>query len=154
MKRFVRTIALAGLMAGVLTLSAAAQPAPGMEGHRGGARGALRCLRGLDLTDSQKADIKTILQDSRSTLQPLHDAVKADWQKLKADADAGADKAVIGQDFLNVRADHQKIKNAISAIQAQVASKLTSDQQAKFQACVAASKAGASEGRHRRGGLF
>ena len=154
MKRFGQTIALASLMAGVFTLSAAAQPAPDMEGRHGGARGALRCLRGLDLTDSQKADIKMILQDSRTTLEPLHDAVKADRQKLKADADAGADKAVIGQDFLNVRADHQKIKNAISAIQAQVASKLTSDQQAKFQACVDAEKAGASEGMHRHGGLF
>jgi len=151
MKRFVPTIALAGAMAGLFTLSASAQPAH-MGGHGGGPRAALHCLHGLDLTDSQKADIKTILQDSHSTLQAAHETLKADWQKLKADADAGADKAVIGQDFLTVRADHQKIQDAISAIRAQIATKLTSDQQSKFQACIAEEKLGNPTGMRRRGG--
>ena len=140
---------LAGLLAGFLAFPAMGQPAHagGFAGHQGGPRAFLRCLRDLDLTDSQKADIKTILQDSHSTLKAAHDAAQADHEKLIADADAGADKAVIGQDFLNVRADRQKIENAIAAIRAQVASKLTDDQKTKFQACTDAVKNSALAGR-------
>jgi Spy/CpxP family protein refolding chaperone len=154
MKRLGRRITLAAVLAGILALPAVAQPAAGagFSGHHGGARPFLRCLRDLDLTDSQKADIKTIVADSRSTLQAAHDTMKADHDKLIADANAGADKATIGQDFLTVKADRQKIQNAISAIQAQVASKLTSDQQSKFQACSASAKNSAAMGR--RGDSF
>jgi Spy/CpxP family protein refolding chaperone len=144
MKRLGRTMTLAAGLAGILlAIPAVAQPAAGagFGGHRGGPRAFLRCLRDLDLTDSQKADIKTILQDSHSTLKAAHDTIKADHDKLIADANAGADKATIGQDFLTVQADRQKIQNAISAIQAQVASKLTADQKTKFQACSDAAKA-------------
>jgi len=149
MKRFGRTMTLAAGLAGILALPAVAQPAAGagFGGHHGGPRQFLRCLRDLDLTDSQKADIKTIVADSRSTLQAAHEAMKADHDKLIADANAGADKATIGQDFLTVKADRQKIQNAISAIQAQVASKLTDDQRTKFQACSAAAKDHAMGGR-------
>jgi len=112
----------------------------------------LQCLQDLNLTDSQKADIKTIVQDSRSTLKAAKEVMKTDHDKLIADANAGADKATIGQDFLTVKADREKIQNAISAIQAQVASKLTSDQQSKFQACVDAAKNSAAMGR--RGDSF
>jgi Spy/CpxP family protein refolding chaperone len=155
MKRIGKKMTLAGLLAGLLAFPAMGQPAHagGFAGHQGGGpRAFLRCLRDLDLTDSQKADIKTILQDSHSTLKAAHDAAQADHEKLIADADAGADKAVIGQDFLNVRADRQKIENAIAAIRAQVASKLTDDQKTKFQACTDAVKNSALAGR--RGDSF
>ena len=154
MKRLGRTITLTAVLAVILSLPAAAQPAAGagFGGHHGGPRAFLRCLQDLNLTDSQKADIKTIVQDSHSTLKAAHDTMKADHDKLIADANAGADKATIGQDFLTVKADRQKIQTAISAIQAQVASKLTSDQQSKFQACVDAGKNSAAMGR--RGDSF
>ncbi|HYT32287.1 MAG TPA: periplasmic heavy metal sensor [Thermoanaerobaculia bacterium] len=153
MKRLARRITLAAGLAGILAIPAVAQPAAeaGFGGHHGGPRSFLRCLRDLNLTDSQKADIKTIVQDSHSTLQAAHEAMKADHDKIIADADAGADKATIGQDFLTVRADRQKIQAAISAIQAQVASKLTDDQRTKFQACSDAKKSAAMG---RRGDSF
>src|SRR5712692_3450815 len=155
MKRFGRTMTLAAVLAGILAFPAMAQPVAGagFGGHHGGPREFLRCLRDLDLADSQKADIKTILADSRSTLKAAHDTMQADHDKLIADANAGADKATIGQDGLTVKADRQKIQNAISAIQAQVASKLTDDQRTRFQACSDAAKDHASMG-GRRGDSF
>jgi Spy/CpxP family protein refolding chaperone len=152
MKRLVSRIALAGLLTGVFAFPAYAQHGP-LGGH--GLRGhAFRCLKDLDLSDAQKTAIRTILQNSRATLKADHDAVKADFQKLNADADAGAAPAVIGQDYLAVRADRQKIKDEIASIRTQIAGQLTADQKAKFQACVDALKESEPSGSFRGGRSF
>ena len=142
MKRFSKTLTLAVLAAAVLSLPLAAQdrpsfaPADHLE-HRAG--GLLRCLRGLDLSESQKTDIKAILDAAKPTFQADAAAIRAAHQKLDADYDAGADKSVLGQDYINVRAAVKKLHDDRQATKDQVLGKLTADQQTKTQACLDAS---------------
>src|SRR6266581_9404319 len=112
MKRFPTILTLAAVAAVCLTLPAAAQDRPpvGMadrfERHGGG---LLRCLRDLDRTASQKADIKGILDAAKPTLEGDAQAIRAAHQKLDADYDAGADKCARGQDYIDVRAAVKKL---------------------------------------------
>jgi hypothetical protein len=139
MKRFVTTITLAALAAAVFALPLAAQDrqpigrADRMDRH---AFGLLRCLRGLDLSDSQKADIGAILQAAKPTLQADADAIRAARQKLNADYQAGADKSVLGQDYIDVRTAMKKLHDDGAATREQVLGKLSSDQKAAAQTCL------------------
>ena len=139
MKRFLRTASLAALAA-VLTLPLFAQDHPGgMRGKMGRHAGhLLRCLRDANLSDSQKADIRAILDASKPTIQADAQAIRAARQKLNADFDAGADKSVLGQDYTAVRAAMKKIHDDGQAIQDQVLGKLSGDQKSTVQNCLAA----------------
>jgi len=151
MKRFSKTLTLAVFAAALLSLPLAAQDRPSLgladrlEHHAGG---LLRCLRGLDLSDSQKADIKAILDAARPTFQADAEAIRAAHQKLDADFDAGADKSVLGQDYINVRAAVKKVRDDGQAVKDQVLAKLTADQQTKAQTCLDAHKGSASRFGH------
>lgn len=98
----------------------------------------LRCLRTADLTDSQKADIKAIVDAAKPTLQKDHATIVTDRQKLRADIQAGADKCVIGQDALNVHADQTALQADLKSIKDQILARLTPDQQSKVEGCLAA----------------
>ena len=136
MKRPFQTLTLAALFAAVFTLPVLAgdHPAAFAEGRHGGSE--LRCLRAADLTDQQKADIKAIFDAARPGFEADVAAIRAARQKLDADADAGADKSVLGQDFLDVRAADKKLRDDHSAVRDQILSKLTADQKTKVQSCL------------------
>ena len=142
MKRLPTILTLAAVAAIFLTLPAAAQDrapigmADRLERH-GGA--LLHCLRGLDLTDSQKADIHAILDAAKPTIAADAQAIHAARQKLNADYAAGADKSVLGQDYIDMRAAVKKIHDDGAAVKDQALAKLTPDQSAKAQACLSAS---------------
>ena len=145
MKRIATIFTLAAAAAIFLTLPAAGQDrqpigmadhANHMERHGGQ---LLRCLQGLDLTDSQKADIKAILEASKATIQADAQAIHAARQKLNADYTAGADKSVLGQDYIDMRTAAKKLHDDGAAVHAQVLGKLTPDQATKAQACLGAS---------------
>jgi Spy/CpxP family protein refolding chaperone len=112
----------------------------------------LRCLRTADLTDSQKADIKTIIEAAKPTLKKDHDTIVTDRQKLRSDIQAGADKCVIGQDALNVHADKTALQADLKSVKDQILAKLTPDQQSKVEGCLAAPTAKGPMGLGR--GLF
>ena len=62
-------------------------------GHRGG--GGMM-LRGLDLTDDQKNQVKQIMEASKSKVQPLRESMKANRDKLRqATADGKFDEAQV-----------------------------------------------------------
>ena len=140
MTQFRRTITLAALFAS-LALPALAQNRPAIERAEGRrAFPALRCLKAADLTDAQKADVKATLEAAKPNLQKAHQAIKADREKLRADIDAGADQAVIGQDVLNLRADEKALRAEMDAVRDQILVKLTPEQKAKVEDCLAAPK--------------
>jgi len=143
MTRFSKTLTLAALAAAVLAFPAAAQDRPsfGMADHlarHGG--GLLRCFRGLDLTESQKTDIKAIFDAARPTFETDAAAIRAARQKLDADYTANSDKSVLGQDYLDVRAAASKLKSDGQAVRDQALAKLTPDQKTRAQECLAAQK--------------
>src|SRR5262245_35863940 len=139
MQRKTFTLTLAILAAVALAAPLAAQDGPPLvladraERHQGG---LLRCLKGLDLSDSQKADIKAILDAAKPTFEADAAAIKAAHQKLDADYDAGAGVSVIGQDYIDLRADIKKLGADRSATEDLVLAKLTTDQKTKAQACL------------------
>jgi Spy/CpxP family protein refolding chaperone len=140
MKQFRRILMAAAALA-VLALPGLAQdraPVAMAQGHRGFP--FLRCLRTADLTDSQKADIKAIVDAARPTLKKDHDTIVADRQKLRADIQSGADKCIVGQDALNVHADQQTLQADLKSVKDQILAKLTPDQQSKVEGCLAAPK--------------
>ncbi len=140
MKQFRRILMAAAALA-LLALPGFAQDrAPVALAGGPAARGFhfLRCLRTADLTDSQKTDIKAIVDAAKPTLKKDHDTIVADRQKLRADIQAGADKCVIGQDALNVHADQQALQADLKSVKDQILAKLTPDQQNKVEGCLAA----------------
>ena len=142
MKRTLTTLTLAAVAAVFLTLPAAAQDRGpvGMADRIGRHAGSLlRCLRGLDLTDSQKADFKAIMDAAKPTIEADANAIRAVRQKLNTDYDAGADKSVLGQDYIDMRTAVKKLHTDASAVKDQVLAKLTPDQADKAAACLSAS---------------
>jgi Spy/CpxP family protein refolding chaperone len=138
MKQFRRILMAAAALA-LMALPGFAQdraPVALAEGHRGFP--FLRCLRAADLTDSQKADIKTILEAAKPTLQKDHQTIRADRQKLHADLEAGADRSVLGGDVQTLHADMKTLQADMKAVKDQIVAKLTPDQQSKIEGCLSA----------------
>jgi protein CpxP len=101
-----KKITIAIIAIAVLALGAifvAAQKSGGGEGHgkRGfghgrGHGGGGMMLRGLDLTDDQKNQVKQIMEASKSKVQPLRESMKANRDKLhQATADGKFDEAQV-----------------------------------------------------------
>lgn len=59
-------------------------------GKRGGHRGGHQMMfRGLDLTDEQKAQMKSIMQASKETTKPIREQMKANRLKLQTLSESG-----------------------------------------------------------------
>ncbi len=56
---------------------------------KGGHRAMKMFLRGLDLTEEQKTQVKQIAEASRTKVQPVFEAMKANREKMKAATDGG-----------------------------------------------------------------
>jgi Spy/CpxP family protein refolding chaperone len=99
----------------------------------------MRCLGAADLTDAQKTDIKALFDAARPGFDGDVAAIRAARTTLNNDADSGADKSVLGQDFLNVRAASRKLRDDHAALQAQILTRLTADQKTRVQSCLESS---------------
>jgi len=133
------------LVAGLgAALAASAQPfGPGGPGGKGGS--FLRALRGglatLDLTDDQKAKIRTILESKRDAGQALALTVRTDAKALHDLAAApNPDPAAVGAAYLKVKADRDAVRNAMEGVLGEIKTVLTPDQQTKLDGYLAALK--------------
>ncbi|MGH9400082.1 MAG: hypothetical protein ACRD00_06920, partial [Thermoanaerobaculia bacterium] len=153
MKRSSLTLVLAVLLVAVAALPASAgdravvvvgRPGPAGPGDDSGLGRFIACLRILDLSDAQKADIQAILEAAKPILQADADAIKAAAEKLRADVEAGAERCVIGQDYLNLRAAEKKLNADAASVKDQIFSTLTEDQKKKLRGCLEAPRTAAS----------
>ena len=110
-------------------------PGPGEDARLGR---FIACLGILDLSPTQKADILGLLEASRPILQADADAIKAGAGKLRFDIESGADRCVIGQDTLDLRAAEKKLHADAESAKEQILSKLTEDQKKKLRGCLEA----------------
>ncbi|HTR02938.1 MAG TPA: hypothetical protein VMN82_07050 [Thermoanaerobaculia bacterium] len=137
MKRFPSTpyLLVAALAASGVAL--ADQGGAGPHGGPGGfaLRGLERCLASIDLPDATRANAQALLTTGKATLKADGAAMKAAHSKLETDMNNGADKAVIGQDTLDVDATKTKMKNDAQAIHDQVLAQLSQEQQNALGAC-------------------
>ena len=101
-------------------------------GKRGGHHRGGMMLRGLDLTDDQKAQMKAIREANRSKVQPIREALKANQAKLReATANGAFDEAAVSA----IANEQAGLKAQLTVERARVMSQtfalLTDEQKAK-----------------------
>jgi Spy/CpxP family protein refolding chaperone len=87
------------------------------EGKRGmrGNRGLMRSLSRLELTDSQKTQIKTILETTRSANQPFRDEAKTLLMKKRDGTITEAEQARLGEIKTQMKSSSEQTKNSVLA---------------------------------------
>lgn len=131
MKKYIATLALTLAIAAPL---AAERKRPAGNPH---SSPLTHCLQVIDLSEAQKAQIKTILDSSAGTMRGLHDALRTDREALRRLLEATTpDACAIGAATLKVQAGEKAIKNALDATRAAVEGVLTPDQKLKFSGCM------------------
>lgn len=123
-----------GLVAAT-SISSFAGPERGHEAHDGhGAKHGwhLRALKGLDLTDAQKEQIKTLTEQHRASM-PKHDEMKSDMTELKALVQAESfDEAAVRALFESKQKDRLDHEVARAKLQFEINKVLTVEQKAKL----------------------
>jgi len=133
MKRFaIRHLApVAAVVFALGATLASAQDAPHRHGKMGGF--GMRGLSRLDLTESQKADVKRIMESRKATFDSLHERMRADWEALDAAAEAQSpNTSAVGAAYLKVRSDREAFRAERKATMEQIRSVLTPEQQQKL----------------------
>ena len=102
-----------------------------------------RALRGglatLDLSDDQKAKIRTILESKRDAAQGLTLTMRTDAKALHDLAAApNPDPAAVGAAFLKLKADRDAVRGAAEGVLGEIKGVLTSEQQTKLDGYLAA----------------
>ncbi len=133
-KVIIAIIAFAVLATGVLFAVAqrSGDGKMGGWGKRGGHHRGGLTLRGLDLTDEQKAKVKQIVEESKTKTQPIHESLKANHQKMdEATANGAFDEAAVsaiatekGNLSAQMTVEHLRVKSQVFSI-------LTAEQKTK-----------------------
>ena len=111
---------------GVTLASAQASPGHGKMGRFGIMRGLSR----LNLTDSQKSDVRQILASRKATFQSLHEQASANRDALRTVAGSQApDPSAVGAAYLKLQASRQALRAERQSAMQQIRSVLTTDQQ-------------------------
>ena len=151
MKQFLRmslvpmaaALALALVAAPLLAVETPAGPAAAPKGPLAG---YLRCLRIVDLTDVQKADVRALVEAARPRLEALHATLRSDREALRAAVGAPTpDPCAIGTAFLKVEADVKAIGEELKALRTAIEALLTPEQKAKLEGCLRAPRPNAEE---------
>ena len=134
-KRIIAIIAIAILAAGAVFVVAQKATDHHFDGHgrgfgRGHAHGMM--LQALNLTDDQKAKVKSIMETSRTNLKPTFEALRDDHKKMEALTANGAfDEGQVsalaneqGSLMAKMTVERARVKSQIAAI-------LTDEQKAK-----------------------
>ena len=139
----IQTIALAVVMAiAVAVPIATAQSTDKGEGrgHRGqwrerGARGGgMMGFHNLDLTDAQKAQIKQIHENSRQSLRPIMEEIRAKRQEIRQASEGGTfNEALVSQKLAEIAPLEAKLMAARFRVHQETLSVLTAEQKAKLE---------------------
>jgi len=126
---------LAPAVAMLLTLGVTMASAEdfGRGGHRRMGGGIMKGLGRLDLTETQKTEIRRIMESRRAALEPLRSRFQADRDALRAAADASSpDVAAVGAAYLRVRANGETMRAERQKTMEEVRAVLTNEQREKF----------------------
>ena len=126
---------LAPMVAMLLTLGVTVASAGDFSGrgHRGMRGGMMKGLSQLDLSESQKADIKRIMESRHAELKSLHERFQADRDALRAAAEATSpDPAAVGAAYLRVQANGETMRAERTKTREEVRAILTNEQREKF----------------------
>ena len=124
-------LVFSGLLA-VTSGSSFAGPESGHEGHGPEAGFHLKAFKGLDLTDAQKEQIKTLMEQHRATM-PKRDEIKSEKEQLKALIQAESfDEAAVRALLESKQKDRLDHEVARAKLQFDINKVLTVEQKAKL----------------------
>ena len=142
MKRFgIRQLAPAVVLLFALgaTLASAQDGRPGH--WKMGGFGIMRVLSRLDLTESQKTEVRRIKDSRKATFESLHERTRSDWEALQAAAAVQSpDTSAVGAAFLKLRADREALRAERQSTMQEIRSILTTEQKEKFDGMIEARK--------------
>lgn len=133
--RILRNTGLALAAAGALA-AGVAQAQEGMGHGRGhGAFGRIhRALAALDLSDTQKTQIKGFFQEAKPAFKSLREQMKSDHEALRDAVNVDRpDPAAVGNAFLKVHADREAMKAQREQLRTKVESVLTDEQKTELR---------------------
>jgi Spy/CpxP family protein refolding chaperone len=112
---------------------ASAQDGRHEHGKRGGFGFGMRGLSRLDLTESQKTEVKRIMESRKTTFQSLRERAHSDWEALQNLSGGSApDTSAVGAAFLKLRSDREALSAERQSTMQEIRSILTTDQKEKF----------------------
>lgn len=112
---------------------ASAQDGRREHGKRDGFGFGMHGLSRLDLTESQKTQVKRIMESRKATFESLRDRAHADWEALREISDGSApDTSAVGAAYLKVRADREAMRAERQSTMQEIRSILTTEQKEKF----------------------
>lgn len=128
-RKKVAAAALALAVAGTGSLALANEG----DGHRSHGRGFGRGFRALDLTDDQKASLKSIMQEQRKASEPQREQIRAVRQQIRTLLDSGkADPAEVGRLTIQAHTLGQQLREQHKRAFEQFEAQLTPEQKAKL----------------------
>ena len=93
----------------------------------------MRGLSKLDLTESQKADVKRIMESRQATFEALHERSRANWKALHELAEGSSpDNAAVGAAYLKLQADREALRAERKSTMEEIRTILTPEQKEKF----------------------
>lgn len=136
-------LALALVAAPLLAADAPAGPPPGPKGPLAGYLG---CLRVVDLTEAQRADVRAILEAAKPKLDALHATLRADQEALRdAIAAPTPDPCAVGAALMKVDADRKAIGAELKLVRDAIEALLTPEQKARLEGCLRAPRPNAGD---------
>ena len=105
----------------------------GKMGKMGGHGFGMRGLSRLDLTESQKADVKRIMESRKATFASLRERAHSNWEALQNLAEGSApDRTAVGAAYLKVQADREALRAERESTMQEIRSILTTEQKEKL----------------------
>ena len=106
----------------------------GHKGHFGGRGGEGRIFSQLDLTDTQKEQIKAIHERSRESMRPLMEQIRAKRQEIRRANEGGTvDEALVRQKLTEIAPLEAKMMAERARIHQETLSVLTPEQKTKLE---------------------
>lgn len=104
----------------------------GHRGNRGGMRGMM--FRGVDLTEDQKARIKTISESFRERTKPLHRELRAKRQELRQSGESGTfNEALATQKLTETAGLQAKLMGERFKMRQEMQAVLTAEQKSQIE---------------------
>lgn len=105
----------------------------GRRGPGGGRMGGF-AFRNLDLTDAQKAQMKSIRESHQQNLKPLMEQIRTKRQEIRqASADGTFNEAVVAQKLSEIAPLEAKLMGERAKVHREMLSMLTAEQKAKLE---------------------
>jgi periplasmic protein CpxP/Spy len=95
--------------------------------------GMMRGLKRLDLTETQKADVKRIMESRKPTFESLRERARADWEALhELSQGSSPDSSAVGAAFLKLRTTREALHAERESTMQEIRSILTPEQREKL----------------------